>query len=238
MSWCVDVTVLDLNSLVSPGLDSSFSSQTFGGQQVRPQHHQQQQFQHPQQPQNQMFEAPQQVGYNKPYLDVPFSDYGLLSPGGESGYSSGCSVGQASPMNRNVGGSPAPPRPNSRTTPALDGNMETSYITSASNTLNNYGAVGYEAFDNQNNAYDALNSSFDTTYDRAIDTSYGSPLAGYSSPYIEPTCDSPYSLPPSNSYEPLQQSEQQENNQEKQFRAPPGKLLYNLFAASLTAVVS
>lgn len=229
-SWSVDVTVWDLNSLVSPGLESSFSPQTFGGQQARPQHQyqQQQEFQHPQQPQHQMFDVPQQAGCTKPYLDVPFSDYGLLSPGGESGYSSGCSVGQASPMSRNVGGSPAPPRPTSRTTPALDGNMETSYITSASNTLNNYGAVGYEAFDNQNNAYDALNTSFDTTYDRGLDTSYGSP-GGYSSPYIEPTCDSPYSLPPSSSYEPLQQPEQRESQQEKQFRAPPGKLLHIQF---------
>lgn len=213
----------DLTSLVSQGVDASFSPQTFGGQQARlpHQHQQQQHFQHPQQPQHQMFDAPQQTGCNKPYLDVPFNEYGLLSPGGESGYSSGCSVGQASPMSRNIGGSPAPPRPPSRTTPVLDGNMEASYITSASNTLHNYGPVGYEAFDSQNNVlYDALNTSFDTTYDRGLDTSYGSPLAGYSSPYIESNCDSPYSLPPPSSYEPLHQQEQQEQ-QEKQFRAPP-----------------
>ncbi|XP_050710970.1 DNA-binding protein D-ETS-6-like [Eriocheir sinensis] len=220
MSWSPDTLVWDLSSLVSPGLES-FSPQTFGGQQAPPQQQQQQQFPYPQQSQHQMFGAPQQAGCTKPYLDVAFSDYGLLSPGGESGYSSACSVGQASPMSRNVGGSPAPPRPTSRTTPALDGTMETSYITSASNTLNNYGAVGYEAFDNQNNAYDALNSSFDTTYERGLDTSYGSPAPGYSSPFIEPSCDSPYSLPPPCSYEPPQQPEQQDSQQEKQFRAPP-----------------
>ena len=213
----------DLNSLVSQGDESSFSPQTFGGQQARPlhQYQQQQPLQHPQQ--HQMFYAPQQTGLSKPYLDVPFSEYNLLSPGGESGYSSGCSVGQASPMSRNIGGSPAPPRPPSRTTPALDGTMETSYITSASNTLHNYGAVGHEAFDAQNNVCDVLNSSFDTSYERLFDTSYGSPIAGYSSPYIEPTCDSPYNPLPQCSYEPVQQQEQQEPQQEKQFRAPPGK---------------
>lgn len=241
MSWSADVTVWDLNSLVSQGVETSFSPQTFGGQQVRPlhQHQQQQYFHHSQQPQHQMFDAPQQTGCNKPYLDVPFNEYSLLSPGGESGYSSGCSVGQASPMSRNVGGSPAPPRPPSRTTPVLDGNMEASFITSASNTLNNYGAVGSEAFDSQNNVYDVLNTSFDTTYDRGLDTSYGSPLAGYSSPYIESNCDSPYSLPPPSSYEPLHQQEQQEPQQEKQFRAPPGKLLYVcLFTSSMLVRVS
>lgn len=236
--------MLDLNSLVNSGLESSFSPQTLGGQQAPPQlqHHQQQQFQYPQQPQHQMFDAPQQAGCTKPYLDVPFSDYGLLSPGGESGYSSGCSVGQASPMSRNVGGSPAPPRPTSRTTPALDGNMETTYITASTDLLYNHGVVGYEAFDNQNNTYDALNSSFDC--ERRPDTSYGSPLPVCLSPYIEPTCDSPYSLPASSSYEPQQQLDQQENQQERQFRAPPGKLLhfvyffFCLFTSSLKVGVS
>ncbi|KAG0716449.1 DNA-binding protein D-ETS-6 [Chionoecetes opilio] len=229
MSWSADGTLWDLNTLVSQGVETSFSPQTFGGQQPRPLHQQQHHQQHipqPQQPHHQMFDAPQQIGCSKPYLDVPFLEYSLLSPGGESGYSSGCSVGQASPMSRNVGGSPAPPRPTSRTTPALDGNMEASYITSASNTLNNYGAVGYEAFDCQNNVYDVLNSSFDNTFDRGLDTSYGSPAAGYSSPYIEPACDSPVYMPSASTYEPVQPKEQKEPPQEKQFRAPPGKLLY------------
>lgn len=218
MSWGADVTVLDLNSLVSQGVETSFSPETFGGQQPRLLHQlpQQQHFQHPQQAQYQMFDAPQQTGYSKSYLDVPFSEYSLLSPGGESGYSSGCSVGQASPMSRNVGGSPAPPRPTSRTTPALDGNMESSYITSASNILHNYGAVGCEAFGSQNNVCDVLNSSFDT--------SYGSPAAGYSSPYIESTCDSPYSQSAPLAYEPTLQHDHQESDQVK---VPPGK--YSLF---------
>lgn len=227
MSWSADVTVLDLNSLVSQGGEASFSPQTFSGQQARPLHQlpQQQHFQHPQQPQYQMFDASQQTGFSKPYLDVPFSEYSLLSPGSESGYSSACSVGQASPMSRNVGGSPAPPRPTSRTTPALDGNMESSYIinaiSTASNTLHNHGVVGCEAFSGQNSVYDVLNSSFDTSYDRVLDTSYGSPAAGYSSPYIESTCDSPYSLPPPLAYEPALQPEHQESQQEKQFKVPP-----------------
>lgn len=237
MSLSPDSLVWDLSSLVSAGLEP-FSPQTFGGQQAPPQQQQQQQFPYPQQSQHQMFGAPQQAGSNKPsYLDVGFSDYSLLSPGSESGYGSSCSVGQPSPMSRNVGGSPAPPplRPTSRTTPGLDGTMENCYITDASNTLYNHGAVGYEAFDNQNNAYDAFNSSFDTTYERGLDTSYGSPAPGYSSPFIESTCDSPYSLPAPCGYEPLQQPEQQEIQQEKQYRAPPGKLLnFFLFAYSIS----
>ncbi|XP_045599515.2 Friend leukemia integration 1 transcription factor [Procambarus clarkii] len=211
MAYSVDTTVLDLHSLVTPGLEKSFTPQTFGGQQAQQQQQQQQ-------PQYQMFDTHQQVGYSKSYLDVPFGDYGLLSPGGESGYSSSCSVGQPSPMSRNVGGSPAPLRPPSRTTPALDLDMEASFITSATNTLNNYGAAGYAAYEAQNNVCDALNSSFETSYDRGLDTSYGSPLAGYASPYVEPPCDSPYSLAAASSYEPLQQQQQEEDSQ--QFCAP------------------
>lgn len=221
MAWSADTTVLDLHSLVTPGLDKSFSPQTFGGQQQQQQQQeQQQQFQHHQHPQCQMFDTHQQVGYSKSYLDVPFSEYGLLSPGGESGYGSSCSVGQASPMSRNLGGSPAPLRPPSRATPALEFDMEASFITSATNTLNNYGAAGYAAYESQNSACDTLNSSFDTSYERILDTNYGSPMAGYASPYVEPPCDSPYSLAAASSYEPQQQHLQQDEEQQQQHRVP------------------
>lgn len=224
MAYTADSTIMDLHSLVTPGLDKAFSPQIFGGQQEKQQQHQQtpqQQYHHFQQQQSQyqMFDTPQQVGFTKTYLDVPFSEYGLLSPGGESGYSSSCSVGQASPMSRNTGGSPAPLRPPSRATPALDLDMEATFITSAANTLNNYGAAGYAAFENQNNLYDALNSSFEASFDR-LETSYGSPAPGYASPYVEPSCDSPYNSAASSSYEPQQQSQDEDS---KQFAVPSGK---------------
>ncbi|XP_047471027.1 Friend leukemia integration 1 transcription factor-like [Penaeus chinensis] len=212
MAWSADSTFLDLHSLVTPGLDKAFSPQIFGGQQEKQPQPQQFQQQPPQQPQYQMFDTPQQVGYTKTYLDVPFGEYGLLSPGGESGYSSSCSVGQASPMSRNTGGSPAPLRPPSRTTPALDLDMEATFITSAANTLNNYGPA---AFDSQNNLYDTVNTSFDTSYER-LDTSYDSPAAGYASPYVEPSYDSSYSSAASSSYEP----QQSQDEDAKQFSVP------------------
>lgn len=234
MAWSADSTFLDLHSLVTPGLDKAFSPQIFGGQQEKqpqPQQFQQQPQQQPQQ--YQMFDTPQQVGYTKTYLDVPFGEYGLLSPGGESGYSSSCSVGQASPMSRNPGGSPAPLRPASRTTPALDLDMEATFITSAANTLNNYGPA---AFDSQNNLYDTVNSSFDTSYER-LDTSYGSPAAGYASPYVEPSYDSPYSSAASSSYEP----QQSQDEDARQFSVPSGKLkkmsfyiLHSFFSSSFS----
>lgn len=215
MAWSADSTFLDLHSLVTPGVDKAFSPQIFGGQQEK--QPQPQQFQQPQQQTHyQMFDTPQQVGYTKTYLDVPFGEYGLLSPGGESGYSSSCSVGQASPMSRNTGGSPAPLRPPSRTTPALDLDMEATFITSAANTLNNYGPA---AFDSHNNLYDTVNTSFDTSFER-LDTSYDSPAAGYTSPYVEPSYDSSYSSAASSSYEP-QQSQDEDS---KQFSVPSGKL--------------
>jgi len=212
MAWIVDNTVLDLHALVGSGLDNAFSPQSYGGQQALQPQPQQQHLQQPQQQQYQMFDTQQQGGYTKSLLDVPYSgDFGLLSPGGESGYGSACSVGQASPMSCNVGGSPAPPRPSSRATPALDLDMEGSYITSAANTLHNYGAVGYAAFDTPTTINDTLNSSFETStsYDRVLDTSFGSPLApGYSSPYVEPHCDSPFSPQALSSYEPQQPIQQ------------------------------
>jgi len=228
MAWSADSTVLDLHSLVAPGLDKSFSP-VFGGQPENQQVPQQFQ-QHRHQPQQyQMFDNTNQQGYNKSFLDVPFNDYSLLSPGGESGYSSSCSVGQASPMSRNPGGSPAPLRPPSRATPALDLDMEasfitspssSSFITSAANTLNNYGAAGFQAFETQN-IFDTTSNCLDTSYEQLLDTSYGSPAPGYSSPYVEPTCDSPYSIAASCSYETPQLTTQ-ENNQtsEKQFAVP------------------
>ncbi|KAK7066997.1 hypothetical protein SK128_007733 [Halocaridina rubra] len=207
MAWSADTTFVDFHSLVGD-LDKSFSPQTFGGQH---QHLQQQ----PQMQYQMLTTPPQQVGYNKAYLDVPFCDYGLLSPGAESGYSSNCSVGQPSPLSRNMEGSPAPLRPPSRTTPSLDTDMEGSFLTSATNTLNNYGATGYAAFDSQNNIYDTLNTSYDTVYEPTLDTSFGSPATTYcSSPYIEPPCDSPYSAAAaSSSYEPPQQLPDQEQKQ-------------------------
>lgn len=215
MAWSADSTILDIHSLVGPGLDKSFSPQTFGGQH---QHQSHQPQQHLHQVQYQMFDTPQQVGYNKSYLDVPFAgEYGLLSPGGESGYSSNCSVGQPSPLSRNMEGSPAPLRPPSRTTPTLDSDMEASFLTSATNTLNNYGATGYAAFDSQNNIYDTLNTSYDTVYNEpTLDTSFGSPATYCSSPYVEPPCDSPYSAAAAGgttAYEPPQQLPDEEQQQ-------------------------
>lgn len=235
MAWSADTTVLDLHSLVAPGgLENTFSPQSYGGQ---PALQPQQQQLLPQQllPQYQMLDTHHQGGYVKSQLDVPYTDFSLLSPGGESGYGSACSVGQASPMSRNLGGSPAPPRPSSRATPALDPDMEGSFITSATNTLNNYGAAGYAAYDPYNTTItDTLNSSFETTYDPTHDSTFGSPLtAGHSSPFVENHCDSPFSPPTSTiSYEPQQphhsqpQPQHQQHLQEEekqQFCVPPGE---------------
>lgn len=232
MAWSVDTTVLDLPSLVAPGHENPFSPQSYGGQTAL----QPQQQLLPQQllPQYHMSDTHQQGGYTKPQLDVPYTDFSLLSPGGESGYGSACSVGQASPMSRNVGGSPAPPRPSSRATPALDPEMEGTFITSSTNILN-YGAAGYTAYDSYNtNITDTLNTSFDTQYDRTHDSSFGSPMAaGYSPPFVESQCDFPFSPSTSTtSYEPQQpqhshsQPQHQQHLQEEekqQFRVPPGE---------------
>lgn len=243
MAYSADTTILDLQSLVVSGLDdNSFSPPTFGGQQhqlqqqAQPLHHQQQQHHHQQQqqfqqlqqqPQYQMFDTAQQVGYNKSYLDVPFGEYGLLSPGAESGYGSNCSVGQPSPLSRTMEGSPAPLRPSSRTTPNLDSELESNFITSATNTLNNYGATGSAAFDSQNNIYDPLNTSYETVYyDQHFDTSFDSPAPLCSSPYVEPPCDSPYSIAAvaTPSYEASLQHQQQQqqlpDEEQKQLCVP------------------
>lgn len=231
MAWSVDTTVLDLPALE---LGSTFSPHSYGGQTaLQPQQQLLQQYH--------MSDTHQQGGYAKPQLDVPYPELNLLSPGGESGYSSACSVGQASPMSRNVGGSPAPPRPSSRATPALDPDMENNYITSSANyitstanILNNYGATGYAAHDSYNTPITETLDSFDHTYEHTHNKSFESPLpAGYSPPFVENTLDFPYSPQTSTiAYEPQQpqlshsQPQHQQHLQEEekqQFRVPPGE---------------
>lgn len=235
MAWSVDTTVLELPALVAPRQESTFSPPSYGGQSAL----QPQQQLLPQQllQQYHMSDTHHQGGYAKPQLDVPYNtDFSLLSPGGESGYGSACSVGQASPMSRNVGGSPAPPRPSSRATPALDPEMEESFLISATNTLNNFGPTAYTTYDSYNTITNTLNESFDNTHERPIDNSFGSPMAaGYSPPFVDNPCDFPFSPQTSNiAYEPQQpqhshsqpQPQHQQHLQEEekqQFRVPPGE---------------
>lgn len=211
MSWNYPSLSLDLEPLK---LDSPFSPQGFVDNFPQPQ-----QEIKPVAPQNLVPPSGYQTdGYNilqeKNFHEVSYVDLNTFSPGGESVYGANSSISQgySTPSSTPRPLSRSPVQPNQRldidsgsddlsSGGLLDPLMENSLLTSATNTLNNYG--GYTLDSNFNSPastvgeYNSnISSEYNTLYDNVARNNelyqWNCSTPACPSPYIEPSFDSPY----------------------------------------------